>query len=491
MREQFLWLVSGGFFVVLSALVIFHTMSMSGDEALYDHLDAMESNLFSQMFEAHKASLEFMKVFAFSPNDRPFDQARVDFRRLVTPLSVYLANVIQQEEPRVKEVLGRDPLDIESRYHRVIGKLSTGLGELDALINIVEASRTRAEFIANCAALKSRAQDIRADMRQFNDLMSQIFSTYVVAFKKDVAGRMRQDAVIEKLIVFLLISTALTWAYIFWLLHRNRVAIERAHDQLEGKVRDRTLALLRAKEQAELANRAKTEFLAHMSHELRTPLNSIIGFSDMLAFEVHGSIGSEKNREYASIIRQSGGHLLRLISDILDVSRIEAGVRKLEEEPVDLIEAVDSCVIMLKERARDGNVRLSADVPADIPFLWADATAVRQIALNLLSNAVKFTNAGGDVTISAGAASDGAIALLVRDTGIGIETDDLATVLEPFRQVGDIMTHAKEGVGLGLTLVKSLVEMHGARLELESAPGRGTTVTVRFPAERTIARRGE
>jgi len=242
--------------------------------------------------------------------------------------------------------------------------------------------------------------------------------------------------------------------------------------------------LIAAKEQAELANRTKSEFLANMSHELRTPLNAIIGFSEIVAGELFGSIGAPRYVEYARDIHASGIHLLSIISDILDLSKIEAGRRELSESVVDLYEAAESCLRLVRGRADDGGVRLLNAVARPITPLFADERAVKQILLNLLSNAVKFTPEGGRVSVRTELRPDGGLTVLVEDTGIGIAPENIPRALAPFSQVDSSLSRRYEGTGLGLPLVKSLVELHGGRLELSSELGRGTTAAVVFPAFR-------
>ena len=243
-----------------------------------------------------------------------------------------------------------------------------------------------------------------------------------------------------------------------------------------------------AMEHATLANRAKTEFLANMSHELRTPLNSIIGFSEMLEGEIFGPLGSDKNREYVGDVKDSGAHLLRIIEDILDVSRIEAGVVSLEREALDVGDTIGSCMTMMRARASEAEVALSSEMASDLPPLLADPTRLKQILLNLISNAIKFTPAGGQATVRADIEENGSFVLRATDTGIGIAADQIPALLKPFGQARESMTRDHEGAGLGLSLAKSLTELHGGTLELESEVGIGTTVTVRFPRERTIRR---
>jgi signal transduction histidine kinase len=234
-----------------------------------------------------------------------------------------------------------------------------------------------------------------------------------------------------------------------------------------------------AKEAAEAASRVKSEFLANMSHELRTPLNAIIGFSDTMCTRLFGPM-HERYEEYAGLIHESGQHLLNLITDILDLSKIEAGKFVLDPQPVDVAESAAYCIELTRRRAEQTGITLTASVPDDLPMLIADGRSVKQILLNLLSNAVKFTPAGGEVALSAQAAN-GKLYLAVRDTGIGIPEKTLARIGSAFEQADNDPMRAREGTGLGLALVKSLVAQHGGRVHIESGEGVGTTVSVELP----------
>jgi signal transduction histidine kinase len=246
--------------------------------------------------------------------------------------------------------------------------------------------------------------------------------------------------------------------------------------------------LIAAKEAAEAANRAKSEFLANMSHELRTPLNAIIGFAEALTAGYFGVL-NERQTEYLHDIHTSGNHLLMLISDLLDVSKIEAGKLELHREPLDVAEEIKACLRLIRPKADEGRVSVVANLPAELPHYIADRRAVKQVLLNLLSNAVKFTLPGGQVTVDAAADLDGDLKISVSDTGIGIAPQDLPKIVLPFGTLARnaSLSRPREGTGLGLPLSKSLVEMHGGRLEIVSELGRGTIATVRFPPARAAA----
>jgi signal transduction histidine kinase len=242
--------------------------------------------------------------------------------------------------------------------------------------------------------------------------------------------------------------------------------------------------LMRAKEIAESANRAKSAFLANMSHELRTPLNAIMGFSEIIKTQTFGP-RSERYPDYAGHILDSGTHLLALINDILNLSKLEAGRLVLHEEVVDLGAMVESCITLIETQARQQKIRLSVSLDERVRSVRADDRRLRQILINLLSNAVKFTPEGGQVRVSS-AQENGGLIIAVSDTGIGMAPEDIPKAMTPFGQIHSKIRRKQEGTGLGLPLAKQLVELHGGTFRIESTVNGGTTVTFVLPPERII-----
>jgi signal transduction histidine kinase len=271
---------------------------------------------------------------------------------------------------------------------------------------------------------------------------------------------------------------------------RARIAdLEEAQNELERQRRSLLLLteqLRTATDQANAANQAKSEFLAAMSHELRTPLNAVIGFSEIMASEALGPIGSPKYQEFARDIFASGQHLLDLINDILDLSKIESGKAMLCEDAIEIPEVIRSVLAIVGEAANGKCVELELECPDGLPKLHADRRKLKQILINLLANAIKFTEAGGKIIIKTWCRTASGHVFQIIDTGIGIAPSDIPKALAKFGQVDSDLNRKYEGAGLGLPLTKVLVELHGGCLDLQSDIGIGTTATVRFPADRIL-----
>ncbi len=288
-------------------------------------------------------------------------------------------------------------------------------------------------------------------------------------------------------------SIALVAALLTGLLAQHLTNSVLRRRTIERVVGQRTAELRAAKEAAELANRAKSEFLAAVSHELRTPLNAVIGFSALLSGETAVKLNEEKSRGYADDIHRSGTHLLSLINDILDLSKAEVGKADVNEALVDLQDVIPGSLAIVRPRADAAGVALVTSLPPDLPHLYADERKLSQILLNLLSNAIKFTPDGGTVSVAAAVDGDGELVITVADTGIGIAKADLERVFEPFVQLDSSLARKYEGTGLGLALSRRWVHLHGGSLVLESGLGAGTAAKIRFPKERvrTAPRAGE
>ena len=237
---------------------------------------------------------------------------------------------------------------------------------------------------------------------------------------------------------------------------------------------------------AEYSDRAKSEFLANMSHELRTPLNAILGFSEVMSSEIFGPLPNDQYRGYAKDINESGDLLLKIINDILDLSKIESGTYTLDETDFDTKQTIDSVVVLTEVRAREKNVALTVIPPNDMLRLRADERTLKQMLLNLLTNAIKFTRSGGTVRISTHHNRDGSFEICVTDTGIGIAEKDMKTVFTEFGQVESAYSRSQQGTGLGLPLTKSLIELHGGTIGLVSEPNVGTTASLKFPPDRVV-----
>ena len=242
-------------------------------------------------------------------------------------------------------------------------------------------------------------------------------------------------------------------------------------------------------EQLIAANRHKSEFLANMSHELRTPLNAVIGFSEALAEEMFGEL-NEKQAEYVDDIHSSGRHLLSLINDILDLSKIEAGRMELDLSRFDIRAALDNALTLVGERAGSRGLNLETEIASDLGEMTGDERKLKQILLNLLSNAIKFTPAGGSVTLAARRETE-AVVIAVRDTGAGISEQDQEAIFQEFRQVGTDYASKVEGTGLGLTLTRRFVELHGGEIEVESSLGEGSIFRISIPLEPPAVTPGE
>ncbi len=264
-------------------------------------------------------------------------------------------------------------------------------------------------------------------------------------------------------------------------LRAHIAELETTKNALEKTSRNLMVAL----DAAASANRAKSSFLAAMSHELRTPLNAVIGFSEMLMLETFGPLGNARYQGYAKDIHGSGTHLLALINDILDLSRIDAGEMRLDEDVLSLEDVVGQSLRFVAQQAEAGGVALDASFESGLPPVRADQRRLKQALINLLANAVKFTAGGGHVSVRA-VRSDGGIAIAVADTGIGIAPADIPRALERFGQVDSTLARKYEGAGLGLPLAKQFMELHGGTLRLESTLNVGTTVTITLPASRIV-----
>jgi two-component system, cell cycle sensor histidine kinase PleC len=276
---------------------------------------------------------------------------------------------------------------------------------------------------------------------------------------------------------------------------KNQKSLISEYSSLLGDaiLRHRTrIAERSARIEAELASKVKSEFIANMSHELRTPLNSIIGFSKLLIEHEQRPVQTTEIVQYAKLINDAAGHLLSVINDILDISKIQSGRYTLASRELAFDEVLEATLASFAVIAKDADVTLECKIPPELPVVWGDPVKLRQIMTNLISNAIKFSKPQGVVSVEA-KVSNGVIGVIVRDSGIGMDADEIRIALTPFGQVDSGRTRWREGTGLGLPIAKALVELHGGRLEIRSRKGVGTEMTILLPARRqqpTAERRG-
>lgn len=446
----------------------------------FDHIDPNDANEYQQKFSSSLTTTT--PPIPFLTKLKKFD----DTFRLVD----VRYTMIRKDDPRHPRVVGtitdvdermraqQTIIEVEQKYRAFWENTPSGIYQIDKNGKLISANPAMARMFGfdhpddMLEKISHVQESLYPNPRAYHDLRRDIITHKIVTNIEREA--MRADGTT------------------FWVLETAR-GIYTDSDQLdyiEGSVDDITERkqaveeLQNAKNQAELANRSKTEFLANMSHELRTPLNAIIGFSEIIKDQILGEIGQNQYLAYARDIHESGRNLLSMINTILDVARIEAGERQLNEDIVHIPTLIDTIVNLSKSKIESHSQSIELSIHNPLPKLLAEELAVKQILLNLLSNAIKFTPIGGHITIKADQDQNGCLRLAVTDTGVGLDEDEIARIMAPFGQASGRFDRASAGPGLGLTLVHSLMRLHGGSFDILSKKGVGTTAFVIFPQER-------
>ncbi|MCW5687026.1 MAG: HAMP domain-containing histidine kinase [Pseudolabrys sp.] len=371
------------------------------------------------------------------------------------------------------------------RFRFILLDLFYGLAWMFILIHPVGADESSGTFMLFVMLLVVAVSSMLASSLPMAAFAATFPVTAAIALNFLLMGSLR-----NYILAVMAVSAQGYFALLAYRLYSTTLATIEARaekDALIGELEQAKAISDEARQRAEAANISKSRFLAQMSHELRTPLNAILGFSEVMKSEVFGEHAVAAYKEYSSDIHASGVHLLGLINEILDLSRIEAGRYELNEESVSLAAIVEDCHHLLKLRATNRGINLHEVYEQDLPRLWADERAIRQICLNLLSNAIKFTPQGGDIWLKVGWTASGGQYMSCKDTGAGIPEEEIPIVLASFGQGSNSIKSAEQGAGLGLPIAKSLVDLHGGTFSLKSKLRIGTEVIVTFPPERVVA----
>ncbi|RDV01980.1 sensor histidine kinase [Undibacter mobilis] len=371
------------------------------------------------------------------------------------------------------------------RFRFIMLDLFYGLAWMFVLIKPLGSDESSGTFMLFVMLLVVAVSSMLASSLPIAAFAATFPVTAAIALNFALLGTLR-----DYILAIMAVSAQGYFAILAYRLYSTTLATLEARaekDALIGELEQAKMISDEARQRAEAANVSKSRFLAQMSHELRTPLNAILGFSEVMKTEVFGEHSVAAYKEYSADIHSSGVHLLGLINEILDLSRIEAGRYELNEESVSLVGIVEDCHHLLKLRATNRGINLHEVYEQGLPRLWADERAIRQICLNLLSNAIKFTPQGGDIWLKVGWTASGGQYMSCTDTGAGIPEEEIPVVLASFGQGSNSIKSAEQGAGLGLPIAKSLVDLHGGTFTLRSKLRIGTEVIVTFPPERVVA----